>query len=92
MTETNSRGYVPICECGWYGPAVHVGPGVPGTKHRLALARSLAQSEAVKLHDQHLVDEASRIGAEGDAALDRHAALVNLANERLQRRGRWGSG
>ena len=92
LSQTNSYGWVPLCECGWIGDVV---PHVAALKHetkRSERVRTLTQARAVVQHDAHLHDVRADIAHRSDAALDAHAKLTTLANATLQRRGRWGNG
>jgi hypothetical protein len=92
LSETNAYGWVPVCSCGWIG-SVHPTSRKPGkagrpSKVQTELARAAAQDE----HELHVRDIDAQLQREHRRALDDHGKRIALANEVLQRRGRWGSG
>ena len=90
LHETNARGAVAVCGCGWYGvvhPAHHY--KVPGAA-TIKTVRDGACDAARAEHARHLLNEREQIGAASMAELERYGKLIPLANETLQRRGRWG--
>lgn len=91
LTQTNSYGWVALCECGWMGDVVpHVQPLKKETA-RSARVRELTQSIALDRHAGHLHDVRADIARADAAVLDSLPRLVTAANATLQRRGRWGT-
>lgn len=92
LTETNTHGWIPLCECGWIGIVhqhiAYTGDDTQAKRDRIASI----QSNAFLEHHRHLDDERARIAAEHSDALDSHAHYVETARSTLTRIGRWGSG
>ncbi len=90
LHETNARGAVAPCECGWCG-IVHVAHRYmkPGTK-RIVTLRDHAEDAALNEHRFHLADVNRDIIARSDRELTRIGALSRKANAELQHRGRYG--
>lgn len=88
--ETNARGAVAICGCGWYG-IVHSARRYqkPGTKTVL-VQRDHAAEAAENEWRGHLRDVRLDIVARSDRELTRIGALSRKANAELQHRGRYG--
>lgn len=90
LTETNSHGWVPLCECGWIGGVVAVpapnDEGRPRRPARIEFARALA----LDYHALHVHEAAADVARQSDLALVAHGRLIDRANETLQHRGRFG--
>lgn len=92
LSETNTRGYVGVCECGWYG-IVHNLPGFDPTapsktKHRREAARDNAEAE----HARHCEDVRADIARRTDEALKVHAEYLERVVKPLRHVGRFGNG
>lgn len=90
LSETNLRGWVALCECGWQSGVVGlpgaVGPRTASRQRRRELARGIA----LDLHTVHTHEVATDVARHSERALHDHARRIDLANATLQRRGRHG--
>lgn len=91
LSQTNSYGWVPLCECGWIGTMTQPARPLPGHSIRGSRVRELTQSIARTQHGAHLEEVREQIAALTDRALHDHGRRIDLANEVLLRRGRWGN-
>jgi hypothetical protein len=92
LSETNARGWVPLCACGWVGnvvPAFYVKDPRTGRARRNV---ERTQSLAFAAHERHVHDVREETAREHALALDRHAKLIATATPTLRRAGRWGNG
>lgn len=90
LHETNARGAVAVCGCGWYG-VVHPAHWRRTRKgDKAKINREPCVNAARAEHSRHLLDQTADIAARSDRELARIGAMIPLANATLQRRGRWG--
>lgn len=92
LSETNQRGWVPLCTCGWRGA---VSPAVAyrsANTKRMLFRAEVAREAAMTQFEGHLRDVGDDIARRSDEALAQHGRVIELANATLQRRGRWGRG
>ena len=92
LTETNRGAFVPLCECGWIGNVTPMQYRIDPVTKRKRKQRDLVRSVATAQHEGHLHDVRAQLATEAERALADHGRRVDLANEVLQRRGRWGNG
>jgi len=90
LSQTNTYGCVPVCECGWIGtveaPAAWDNKKGAWSVRRYELTESLAKAQ----HGKHLVAVREDLVCRSDAEPARIGKLIPLANATLQRRGRYG--
>lgn len=92
LSETNSRGYVYICECGEVGTP-QPSPWVWNDKtERGRWMIEVAQDAARHEHAQHCHDIGEQIAAEHAIAMANSAAYVRAVAPTVRRIGRWGAG
>ena len=90
LSQTNSYGWVPTCECGWIGDVVPLLKSKRDKSNRNGRSRELTKSIALTRHGQHLLDVRADIARRSDAELARIGKMSELANATLQHRGRYG--
>lgn len=90
MSQTNTYGWVPVCQCGWIGAVEVIADHQPGETARTLRRQDLAKDGCRGQHVEHCHAEAEAISAASERALDAHAALVGKSNDLFLRRGRWG--
>lgn len=92
LTQTNTRSWIAVCECGWYGIA-H--PRYAGTLPKNARERERdewAQENATAEHATHCEEIGREIAREHEAALVAHGQYLAAVAPIVTRRGRWGRG
>lgn len=87
---TNAGGCTWICQCGELGNIVPMAARLAKEQGRTARRVALTESRAQAAHGRHLDDVRADIARRSDDELARIGKLIPLANETLQRRGRWG--
>lgn len=91
LHETNARGAVPVCECGWFG-VVH-----PAHRHRsldgkqIITDREPCEDASRVEYSRHLLDMSTEIARASERHLVAIGSDIKAANKTLQRRGRWGN-
>lgn len=92
LSETNTKGFIPICECGWIGNVSACGYVVPEAKRRRAMQQELARSEAIRQHATHLVECENEIAVASAEALRKHGEYLKVVTPVVTRLGRFGRG
>jgi len=90
LSQTNSYGCVPLCECGWIGEVI---PPVEWDRKKgvRSLRRyELCENLAVVAHGRHLLAVRADIARQSDEQLASIGKRIDLANDVLLRRGRFG--
>lgn len=89
-SQTNTYGWVPLCECGWSGDVVPIVDGRASETARSRRRIELTQSIARARHGGHLDDVRVELEERSRLALVAIGRNITAANATLQRRGRWG--
>jgi hypothetical protein len=90
LSQTNSYGCVPLCQCGWIGNVVPAADWDHKKGARSIRRYELTENIARGAHDVHLQEVRADIAQRSDNELARIGKMIPLANATLQRRGRWG--
>jgi len=92
LSQTNTRGWVVVCQCGWIS---NVAPMVASSMEELTSRHyrsEAAKDNALAMHMHHCEHEREEIAAASARALDAHAGFIRVAGPTVRRVGRWGSG
>lgn len=90
LSETNTHGWIPLCQCGWIGGVVQMIGYDPAAPQRLSARVELVKAIALDAHAIHLHDVRADIARQSDVALAGIGRSIVAAKATLQRRGRWG--
>lgn len=90
LSQTNTYGWVPLCECGWIGGVVQPALSRKDNTPRTTRTAELTKSIALDAHAIHLHEVRADIARQVAEALAGIGRSINAANATLQRPRRWG--